>query len=75
VRFHIFFFSFILIFKILFADLMNQYFLAIKMVEIEFFYKESAHQVAGIPPPSDPMGNVTMCAKTRLERDHFYNLL
>uniref|UniRef100_A0A0A1WJ60 Hermansky-Pudlak syndrome 4 protein n=1 Tax=Zeugodacus cucurbitae TaxID=28588 RepID=A0A0A1WJ60_ZEUCU len=40
----------------------------------EFFYKEAAHATNGIPPPSDPMGNVTMRAKTHLERDHSYIL-
>ncbi|XP_036333017.1 uncharacterized protein LOC118744239 [Rhagoletis pomonella] len=40
----------------------------------EFFYKEAAQQTSGIPPPSDPMGNVAMRAKTLLERDHSYIL-
>lgn len=40
----------------------------------EFFYKEAAHSTNGIPPPSDPMGNVAMRAKTHLERDHSYIL-
>ncbi|XP_068144586.1 uncharacterized protein HPS4 isoform X1 [Drosophila tropicalis] len=40
----------------------------------EFFYKEPTHQINGIPPPSDPIGNIQMRAKTRLERDHSYML-
>lgn len=41
----------------------------------EFFYKEPTHQINGIPPPSDPIGNIQMRAKSRLERDHSYLLL
>ncbi|XP_023173555.2 uncharacterized protein LOC111601274 isoform X1 [Drosophila hydei] len=41
----------------------------------EFFYKEPTHQINGIPPPSDPIGNIQMRAKSRLERDHSYMLL
>ncbi|KAH8394913.1 hypothetical protein KR222_010442 [Zaprionus bogoriensis] len=41
----------------------------------EFFYKEPTHQINGIPPPSDPIGNIQMRAKARLERDHSYMLL
>ncbi|XP_067626622.1 uncharacterized protein HPS4 isoform X2 [Eurosta solidaginis] len=40
----------------------------------EFFYKIAAHPTSGIPPPSDPMGNVAMRAKKQLERDHSYIL-
>ncbi|KAH8401247.1 hypothetical protein KR009_004023, partial [Drosophila setifemur] len=40
----------------------------------EFFYKEPTHQINGIPPPSDPIGNIQMRAKARLERDHSYML-
>ncbi|KAH8376137.1 hypothetical protein KR200_001841 [Drosophila serrata] len=40
----------------------------------EFFYKEPTHQINGIPPPSDPIGNIQMRAKSRLERDHSYML-
>ncbi|CAD7011847.1 uncharacterized protein LOC101448490 isoform X2 [Ceratitis capitata] len=40
----------------------------------EFFYKEAAHSTNGIPPPSDPMGNVAARAKTQLERDNSYIL-
>ncbi|XP_053967479.1 uncharacterized protein LOC128868907 isoform X1 [Anastrepha ludens] len=40
----------------------------------EVFYKGAAHPTSGIPPPSDPMGNVAMRAKTQLERDHSYIL-
>ncbi|XP_064551970.1 uncharacterized protein HPS4 isoform X1 [Drosophila montana] len=41
----------------------------------EFFYKEPTHQINGIPPPSDPIGNIQMRAKSRLERDHSYMLM
>lgn len=40
----------------------------------EIFYKEPAREINGIPPPSDPMGNIAMRAKNRLERDHSYIL-
>lgn len=40
----------------------------------KLFYKESAKEINGIPPPSDPMGNVAMRAKLRLEREHSYML-
>ncbi|XP_058979684.1 uncharacterized protein LOC131802923 isoform X2 [Musca domestica] len=40
----------------------------------EIFYKEPAREINGIPPPSDPMGNVAMRAKLRLEREHSYIL-
>nr|NP_611246.1 Hermansky-Pudlak syndrome 4, isoform A [Drosophila melanogaster]AAF57814.1 Hermansky-Pudlak syndrome 4, isoform A [Drosophila melanogaster] len=40
----------------------------------EFFYKEPTHQINGIPPPSDPIGNIQSRAKSRLERDHSYML-
>ncbi|KAH8277692.1 hypothetical protein KR018_003706, partial [Drosophila ironensis] len=40
----------------------------------EFFYKEPTHQINGIPPPSDPIGNIQTRAKARLERDHSYML-
>ncbi|KAM7342339.1 Hermansky-Pudlak syndrome 4 protein isoform 2-T2 [Cochliomyia hominivorax] len=40
----------------------------------EIFYKEPAREITGIPPPSDPMGNIAMRAKSRLERDHSYIL-
>ncbi|XP_073846404.1 Hermansky-Pudlak syndrome 4 protein isoform X2 [Musca autumnalis] len=40
----------------------------------EIFYKEPAREINGIPPPSDPMGNVAMRAKLRLEREHSYVL-
>ncbi|XP_065366838.1 uncharacterized protein HPS4 isoform X3 [Calliphora vicina] len=40
----------------------------------EIFYKEPAREITGIPPPSDPMGNIAMRAKNRLERDHSYIL-
>ncbi|XP_061399895.1 uncharacterized protein LOC133335605 [Musca vetustissima] len=40
----------------------------------EMFYKEPAREINGIPPPSDPMGNVAMRAKLRLEREHSYIL-
>lgn len=41
----------------------------------EFFYKEPTHQINGIPPPSDPIGNIQLRAKSRLERDHSYMLM
>ncbi|XP_062131811.1 uncharacterized protein LOC133842638 isoform X1 [Drosophila sulfurigaster albostrigata] len=41
----------------------------------EYFYKEPTHEINGIPPPSDPIGNIQMRAKSRLERDHSYMLL
>lgn len=40
----------------------------------EIFYKEPAREINGIPPPSDPMGNIAMRAKLRLEREHSYIL-
>ncbi|XP_037944619.1 uncharacterized protein LOC119678611 isoform X1 [Teleopsis dalmanni] len=40
----------------------------------EVFYKEPVHTITGIPPPSDPMGKISLRAKKRLERDHSYVL-
>lgn len=36
----------------------------------EIFYQQPAHSEVGLPPPADPMGNIPLCAKRRLERDH-----
>lgn len=41
----------------------------------EIFYQQTAHAQVGLPPPADPMGNVPLCARRRLERDHSIVLL
>lgn len=40
----------------------------------QYFYKEGAKPLSGIPPPSDAMGSVSMKAKNQLEKDHSYVL-
>lgn len=45
-----------------------------KMGRAQYFYKEVAKPLSGIPPPSDAMGAVAMKAKSQLERDHSYVL-
>lgn len=41
----------------------------------EIFYQQPANSQNGLPPPTDPMGNVPLCAQRRLERDHSIILL
>lgn len=41
----------------------------------EIFYQQSSIVLAGLPPPQDAMGTVSLCAKRRLERDHTILLL
>uniref|UniRef100_A0A182Q042 CCZ1/INTU/HSP4 first Longin domain-containing protein n=1 Tax=Anopheles farauti TaxID=69004 RepID=A0A182Q042_9DIPT len=41
----------------------------------ELFYTQMANAQGGLPPPQDVMGSVPLCAKRRIERDHFALLL
>ncbi|XP_050068636.1 uncharacterized protein LOC126557040 [Anopheles maculipalpis] len=41
----------------------------------ELFYTQIANAQGGLPPPQDVMGAVPLCAKRRIERDHFALLL
>lgn len=41
----------------------------------EVYYHQSAGSNAGLPTPADPMGNVVLKARRRLERDHAIILL
>uniref|UniRef100_A0A182UCC7 CCZ1/INTU/HPS4 third Longin domain-containing protein n=1 Tax=Anopheles melas TaxID=34690 RepID=A0A182UCC7_9DIPT len=41
----------------------------------ELFYTQAANAQGGLPPPQDVMGSVPLCAKRRIERDHFALLL
>uniref|UniRef100_A0AAG5CZ24 CCZ1/INTU/HSP4 first Longin domain-containing protein n=1 Tax=Anopheles atroparvus TaxID=41427 RepID=A0AAG5CZ24_ANOAO len=41
----------------------------------ELFYSQMANAQGGLPPPQDVMGSVPLCAKRRIERDHFALLL
>ncbi|ETN61634.1 hypothetical protein AND_006701 [Anopheles darlingi] len=41
----------------------------------ELFYTQIANAQSGLPPPQDVMGSVPLCAKRRIERDHFALLL
>ncbi|XP_035782545.1 uncharacterized protein LOC118461390 [Anopheles albimanus] len=41
----------------------------------ELFYTQMANAQSGLPPPQDVMGSVPLCAKRRIERDHFALLL
>ncbi|XP_053677882.1 uncharacterized protein LOC128728252 [Anopheles nili] len=41
----------------------------------ELFYTQMANTQGGLPPPQDVMGAVPLCAKRRIERDHFALLL
>uniref|UniRef100_A0A182MEP4 CCZ1/INTU/HPS4 third Longin domain-containing protein n=1 Tax=Anopheles culicifacies TaxID=139723 RepID=A0A182MEP4_9DIPT len=41
----------------------------------ELFYTQTANAQGGLPPPQDVMGSVPLCAKRRIERDHFALLL
>ncbi|XP_058058275.1 uncharacterized protein LOC131209267 [Anopheles bellator] len=41
----------------------------------ELFYTQPANAQSGPPPPQDVMGSVPLCAKRRIERDHFALLL
>ncbi|XP_052902449.1 uncharacterized protein LOC128309970 [Anopheles moucheti] len=41
----------------------------------ELFYTQVANAQGGLPPPQDVMGAIPLCAKRRIERDHFALLL
>ncbi|GAB0086505.1 Intu_longin_3 domain-containing protein [Sergentomyia squamirostris] len=43
--------------------------------DTQIFYKQPVHSHRGLPPPADAMGNVSLIAKRRLERDHSVILL
>uniref|UniRef100_A0A6B2E9N5 CCZ1/INTU/HSP4 first Longin domain-containing protein n=1 Tax=Phlebotomus kandelakii TaxID=1109342 RepID=A0A6B2E9N5_9DIPT len=43
--------------------------------DTQIFYKQPVHSHKGLPPPADAMGNVSLIAKRRLERDHSIILL
>uniref|UniRef100_A0A1B0D979 CCZ1/INTU/HSP4 first Longin domain-containing protein n=1 Tax=Phlebotomus papatasi TaxID=29031 RepID=A0A1B0D979_PHLPP len=43
--------------------------------DTQIFYKQPVHSHKGLPPPADAMGNVSLIAKRRLERDHSVILL
>ncbi|XP_059614070.1 uncharacterized protein LOC132260112 [Phlebotomus argentipes] len=43
--------------------------------DTQIFYKQPVHSHKGLPPPADAMGNVSLVAKRRLERDHSIILL